>query len=157
MKRIIALFFIVVIATSSLFAFKFNSLGIETGQGFHLSADMDIIDNLDAYARIGYNGRFALSFGGQYKIAELKISQTTLPLKAGLQMGFGFGDSTFGFTLLGTFSFSFDHDVFTAFLRPGIGLGLSSYSYYSYYEDKKVTNTDAYFAWTIETGVAFKF
>ncbi|MBQ7507717.1 MAG: hypothetical protein IJT52_00135, partial [Spirochaetales bacterium] len=63
MKRIIALFFIVVIATSSLFAFKFNSLGIETGQGFHLSADMEIIENLDGYVRLGYTGAFQVSLG----------------------------------------------------------------------------------------------
>ena len=156
MKRIIALFFIVVIATSSLFAFKFNSLGIETGKGFHLSADMEIIDNLDGYVRFGYTGAFQISLGAQYKVAELKISQTTLPLKPGLQMGFAFADEYFSFSLLGTFSFSYDHDVFTAFLRPGIGL----YTYPAYEFNKDydlVKKTKAGFAFQIETGVAFKF
>ena len=153
MKKIIALFFIVVIATSSLFAFKFNSLGIETGQGFHLSADMEIIDNLDGYVRFGYTGAFQISLGAQYKIAELKISQTTLPLKAGLQMGFAFADEYFSYSLLGTFSFSYDHDVFTAFLRPGIGF--YTYPSYDYYKAKEITKVG--FVFQIETGVAFKF
>ena len=156
MKKIIALFFIVVIASASLFAFKFNSLGIETGQGFHLSADMEIIDNLDGYVRFGYIGVIQISLGAQYKVAELKISQTTLPLKPGLQMGFAFGDEYFSYSLLATFGFSFEHDVFTAFLRPGLGL----YTYPTYELNKDydlVKKTKAGFAFQIETGVAFKF
>lgn len=156
MKRIIALFLIVVIAASSLFAFKFNSLGIETGQGFHLSADMDIIENLDGYVRFGYTGLFQISLGAQYKVAELRISQTTLPVKPGLQMGFSFGDEFFSYSLLATCSFSFDHDVFSAFLRPGLGF----YTYPTYgwnKNDEWVKKTKLGFDFQIETGIAYRF
>ena len=157
MKKIIALFFVALVAVSMTFAFEFRSVGIETGEGILFSAGADINDDLDVYARFGYTGYFGISFGAQYRVADLKISNTVLPIKPGAQLGFDFGNSHFGFTLMGTVSFSYDADVFRAFVRPGIGLGLSTYSYYSYYEDKRVTNKDAYFAWTIETGVAFLF
>ena len=158
MKKAIIIILIAIVAVSSAFAFKFNSVGIETGRGFYASVDMEIVGNLDAYARFGYTGYIDLSFGAQYKVAELKVSHTALPVKPGAQMGFDFGDGYFMFTLLGTCSFSFDVDCFTAFIRPGLGFAASRYTYYSSsYEGGKKTYTSTDFAFLIETGVAYLF
>ena len=143
MKRIIALFFIVVIATASLFAFEFRALGIETGEGLLVSANMEPVDKLDAYVRIGYTGGFNFSFGGQYQIAEAKSGSVAIPVKPGLQLNFNFFDGYFLFQLFGTCEFSFETGHFGAFIRPGIGL--SAAKGYSA------------FAWTVETGVRYMF
>ena len=155
MKKTIALFFVALVAVSMTFAFEFRSVGIETGGGTHISADMEIIEDLDAYARFGYTGRVCISMGAQYRVADLKISNTILPIKPGAQMGFYFGDgyydSYFGFSLLVTCSFSYDTDCFTAFVRPGLGL----YTYSAKYSTYKFGDT--IFDVQVETGVAFLF
>ena len=159
MKKTIVLILIAIVAVSSAFAFKFVSAGIETGGGFYASVDMEIIDNLDAYARFGYKRLIDFSFGAQYKIAELKVSKTALPVKPGVQMSFDFRDEYFSFQMLVTFSLSFDVDCFTAFVRPGLGF----YTYpttelvvtNSGYETKKRPKADL--AFVIETGVAYLF
>ena len=80
MKKAIIVILIAIVAVSSAFAFKFNSVGIETGRGFYASVDMEIVGNLDAYARFGYTGYIDLSFGAQYKVAELKAYSLRLTL-----------------------------------------------------------------------------
>ena len=159
MKKAIVLILIAIVAVSSAFAFKFVSVGIETGRGFFASLDMEVADNLDTYARLGYTGFFDISLGAQYKVAELKVSKTAMPIKPGVQMGFDFGDEYFSFTLLGTISLSFDADCFTAFVRPGLGIYTYPSGEYVYttsgLEYRK--KTKAGFAFVIETGVAYLF
>ena len=60
MKKAIVLILIAIVAVSSAFAFRFVSVGIETGNGLLASADMEIADNFDVYARLGYVGYFNL-------------------------------------------------------------------------------------------------
>ena len=161
MKKAIVLIFIAIVAVSSAFAFKFNSVGIETGCGalgsLFVSVDMEIMDNFDAYARLGYSGYFNISGGAQYKIAELKFGGTTLPCKVGGQIGLNFGDETFVFEFIGTFELSFSTGNLAAFVRPGLGLGVGSYRYYDYYRGKYAREAQAFFDWKIETGVAYLF
>ena len=152
MKKLVALLLVAVVVMASAFAFSFRSVGIETGSGYFLSGDMDIIDNLDIYVRLGYTGRFDLSFGGQYKVADFKVSHTQVDFRPGLQLGFGFGNG-FAFRAHLTAQLAFDVDHFTAFVRPGIGLSLYTIKYE--YMDKRYTSTD--FSFIIETGVAYLF
>ena len=157
MKKAIVFVLIALVAVSSAFAFKFNSVGIEAGNGFHASVDMEIIDNLDAYFRVGYSGLFDISLGAQYKVVEFKIGNTPVYFKPGAQMGFSFGDEYFSFSLLGTAALQFETDSLTAFVRPGLGLyTYPSYTYeYPSYDVKKVTKVG--FAFLIECGVAYLF
>ena len=127
MKKAFVIILIAIVAATSAFAFKFNSIGIETGNGFYVSADMDIVDNLDVYARIGYIGAFSFSTGAQYRVTDFKIDNTKVDFKPGAQFNFGFADKTFIFSVLATLQFSFETGHLSAFLRPGIGFGLTSY------------------------------
>ena len=155
MKKAIVLILIAIVAVSSAFAFKFLSVGIETGNGLLASVDMEVADNFDVYARLGYLAYFNVSGGAQYKVGEFKIGSTPIAVKPGAQMNFNFrsddGRNTFIFELYGTCSFQFDAGNMTAFLRPGIGFGAATYRYGDY---KNQTNG---FAWEVETGVAYKF
>ena len=152
MKKAFVIILIAIVAATSAFAFKFNSIGIETGSGFYVSADMDIVDNLDVYARIGYIGAFSFSAGAQYRVTDFKIDNTKVDFKPGAQFNFGFADKIFNFSVLATLQFSFETGHLSAFLRPGIGFGLTSYKIA---DDTRRTSTG--FAWTVETGVAFLF
>ncbi|MCR5443104.1 MAG: hypothetical protein K6E89_05045 [Sphaerochaetaceae bacterium] len=153
MKKAFVIILIAIVAATSAFAFKFNSIGIETGLGgFYVSADMDVVDNLDVYARIGYIGAFGFSAGAQYRVTDFKIDNTQVDFKPGAQFNFGFADKTFMFSMLATLQFSFETGHLSAFLRPGIGFGLTSYKIA---DDTRRTSTG--FAWTVETGVAFLF
>ena len=151
MKKAIIVILIAIVAVSSAFAFEFVSVGIETGRGFLASVDMEIVDNLDIYGRFGYTGYVDFSFGGQYKVAELKIASTVFDVKPGAQFGFDFGDDYFGFSLLGTCQFAFETGHFQAFLRPGLGM----YAVSIKYGNNRYSDTD--FAFVIETGVAYLF
>ena len=162
MKKLFIIALIAIVAVSSAFAFKFNSVGIESGRGFYFSADAEIIDNLDFYVRLGFedyitSACFNLSLGGQYKIAELKIANTVFDVKPGVQCGFNFADEVFLFTLLGTCSFQFEAGRFTAFVRPA--LGFTTYPSYKYnaatYAYEKTTK--ATFVILAETGVGYLF
>lgn len=157
MKKTIVVILIAFVAVASASAFKFNSIGIETGGGCHISADMDIIENLDIYARLGYMDAFAFSFGAQYDVADFKIDSTKIDVKPGAQMNFGFGDHLFIFVLHGTCQLSFDASRFSAFVRPGLGLEVSSYSYYDYYEGRRRSTTSTSFSLAIETGLRYLF
>lgn len=153
MKKAFVFILIAIVAATSAFAFKFNSIGIETGLGgFYVSADMDVVDNLDVYARIGYIRAFGFSAGAQYRVTDFKIDNTQVDFKPGAQFNFGFADKTFIFSMLATLQFSFETGHLSAFLRPGIGFGLTSSKIA---EDTRRTSTG--FAWTVETGVAFLF
>ena len=151
MKKAIAVLLVIVVVTASAFAFSFRSLGIETGNGYFISGDMDIIDNLDVYVRLGYyTGEFGLSVGGQYKVGDFKLEGTNFDFKPGLQLNFGIG-KPFVFSVLATAQVSYDSGHFRAFVRPGIGFGLTTIKY------NTERFTDTYFAWAIETGVAYLF
>ncbi len=159
MKKLVAIMLVAVVVMASAFAFSFRSIGIETGGnikgncgGVYLSADMDIIDNLDVYVRLGYSTAFNLSFGGQYKVVDFKLNSTRIDFKPGLQLGFDFGDGFFFFKALATAQLSYDTGSLRAFLRPG--LGLSVYSYKGW-DDKRHAETS--FAFMVESGVAFLF
>ena len=147
MKKVIAILFVACVLVSSVFAFNFKSMGVETGFGRHgglfLSADMDVAKDLDVYARLGYNGQFNVSAGVQYKVADIKISNATVPFKPGLQLDFNFGSGMFVFEALISADFSFEAKPFAAFFRPLFGLATS----------KGGTG----FVWGVETGVAYLF
>lgn len=155
MKKAIVFVLIAIVAVSSAFAFKFNSVGIETGNGLHVSLDMEVADNFDVYARLGYTGLFDISSGAQYKVGEFKLGKTAVAVKPGAQINFDFrssdGANSFIFEMFGTCSFQFDAGSLTAFLRPGIGFMASTYTYGDY------KSKDNSFAWLIETGVAYLF
>ena len=155
MKKAIVIILIALVAVTSAFAFKFKSIGIDTFNGFYISANMEVVDNLDVYGRIGYIGLFSFSLGANYNVAELKINNTKLDVKPGGQFNFGFADHYFMFTALGNCEFAFHTDHFEAFLRPGCGLGVYTTSYKS--GDSRVSNTNTAFAWQIETGVRYLF
>ena len=148
MKKLFAVLLIAVVVMASAFAFEFKSLGIETGGGnacneILLSGDMEVADNFDTYIRLGYNlGKFNVSVGGQYKVAELKMDSTKFDVKPGVQLGFNFIDG-FIFTVFGTCDFSFKTGHFSAFLRPGLGMA--------------VFGKQTSFAFEVETGVAYLF
>ena len=155
MKKAIVLILIAIVAVSSAFAFKFVSVGIETGSGLLASLDMEVADNFDVYARLGYAGMFNVSGGAQYKVGEFKLGGTPVAVKPGAQMNFEFqsvdGRNTFIFSMFGTCSFQFEAGSLTAFLRPGLGFAASTYRYGDY---KSQSNG---FAWFVETGVAYLF
>lgn len=155
MKKTIVFVLIAIVAVSSAFAFKFVSLGFETGNGLQLSADMEVADNFDVYARIGYTGMFDISGGAQYKVGEFKMGGTAVAVKPGAQMNFNFrsedGANSFVFQMFGTCSFQFSAGSLTAFIRPGLGFMASTYRYGDY---KSQSNG---FDWTVETGVAYLF
>ena len=147
MKKTIMVLVVACVLVSSLFAsFTFKSLGVDTGFGRHgglfLSADMEVAKDLDVYARLGYTGNFNVSAGVQYRVAYLDIAKAKVPFKPGLQLDFNFGN-IFVFEALLTAEFSFDARPFTAFVRPGFGLGTS--------------RGGTGFNWGVETGVAYLF
>ena len=152
MKKAFVFILIAIVAATSAFAFKFNSIGIETGSGLYVSADMEAVENLDVYARIGYAGHFSFSTGAQYRVTDFKIDNTKVDFKPGAQFNFGFADKTFYFSMLATLQFSFETGHLSAFLRPGLGYGLTSVKVAD-----KTRTSNSYFAWTVETGVAFLF
>ena len=143
MKKAIVLILIAIVAVSSAFAFRFVSVGIETGNGLLASVDMEVADNFDVYARLGYTGLFNISGGAQYKVGEFKLGKTPVAVKPGAQMNFNFTSEAFLFELLATCQFSFDAGSLTGFLRPGLGLAAAK-NYSS-------------FIWAVETGVAYLF
>ena len=162
MKKAIVLILIAIVAVSSAFAFKFKSVGIESGRGFYTSADMEIIDNLDAYVRLGFEDYisvavFNLSFGAQYKVAEFKIGGTPVFLKPGAQIGLNFGDEIFMFSLYGSCAFQFETGHLTAFARPLIGFYTYPTYEYNYYTGERKKKAKASFAISIECGVAYLF
>lgn len=155
MKKAIVFVLIAIVAVSSAFAFRFVSVGIETGNGLLASVDMEVVDNFDVYARLGYTGLFDISGGAQYKVGEFKMGSTKVAVKPGAQLCFDFrssdGANSFIFEMFGTCSFQFEAGNLTAFLRPGIGFMASTYTYGDY------KSKDNGFAWTVETGVAYLF
>ena len=159
MKKIVALLLVVVLVMASAFAFSFLSLGIETGgsfrgrcDGVYLSGDMEIIDNLDVYVRLGYSNAVNLSFGGQYKVTDFKLDGTKIDFKPGMQLGFDFGDGFFVFKALATTQFSYDTGHPRAFLRPGFGLSVLSWK-----TSGSSRSSDTDFEVVVETGVAYLF
>ena len=155
MKKAVLLVLVALVAVSSAFAFEFRSIGLETGTGFYASVDMEIIDNLDVYARVGTNGYFSFSVGAQYKVYDFEVQGTTIDIRPGAQMNFSFGDNAFLFSLLATCQFSFETGHFGAFLRPGLGFEVYSWSYS--YGGNRYSDTDTSFVPAIETGVYYKF
>lgn len=149
MKKTIMVLVVACVLVSSLFAsFSFRSLGVDTGFGRHgglfVSADMEVAKDLDVYARLGLGSTrdFNVSAGVQYRVAYLDIAKAKVPFKPGLQLDFNFGNA-FYFEALLTAEFSFDARPFTAFVRPGFGLGTS--------KGRTIFN------WGVETGVAYLF
>ncbi|MBR2282107.1 MAG: hypothetical protein IJ863_05760 [Spirochaetales bacterium] len=155
MKKAVLLVLVALVAVSSAFAFEFRSIGLETGTGFYASVDMEIIDNLDVYARVGTNGYFSFSVGAQYKVYDFEVQGTTIDIRPGAQMNFSFGDNVFDFSFLGTCQFSFETGNFGAFVRPLIGVDVYHWSYR--YGGEKYSDTDTNFAIGIETGVYYRF
>ncbi len=154
MKKAIVIILVAFVALASAFAFEFKSIGLETGEGILISLDMDIIDNLDVYGRIGYDGQFNISGGAQYKVYDFDVEGTKIDIKPGAQINFGVTNG-FTFSILATCQFSFEVKHFGAFARPGIGFGLHTYSYKYAGERHRETNT--YFAYAVETGVFYNF
>lgn len=155
MKKAVVIIIVALVAVASAFAFEFKSVGFETGEGFYASADMEIIDNLDIYGRIGANGYFSISVGAQYFVYKFEVQNTDIEIRPGAQMNFSFGDNAFLFSLLATCQFSFETGHFGAFLRPGLGFEVYSWSYS--YGGNRSSDTDTSFVPAIETGVYYKF
>ncbi len=155
MKKAVVIIIVALVAVTSAFAFEFKSVGIETGEGLYVSADMEIIKNLDVYGRIGANGYFSISAGAQYFVYEFEVQNTKIDIRPGAQMNFSFGDNAFLFSLLATCQFSFETGHFGAFLRPGLGFEVYSYSYS--YGGEKYSDSDTDFVPAIETGVYYRF
>ena len=148
MKKTIMILFVACVLVSTVFAsFSFKSLGVETGfgnrGGLFVSGDMEVADNLDVYARLGYTGRFNVSAGVQYKVADIEVANAKVPFKPGLQFDFNFGNG-FIFEALATAGFYVEARPFTAFVRPGFGL-------------RVVKGGGTGFDWGVETGVAYMF
>ncbi len=152
MKKTVVFIIIALVAVSSAFAFEFKSVGLETGVGIYASLDMDIIENLDVYGRIGYNGYFSLTGGAQYFVYEFDVERTDIEIRPGAQLNLNFSKYGFNFGLLGTCEFSFETNHFGAFARPGLGFGVT---FYEGLDDK--IESDASFAFAIETGVRYLF
>ena len=148
MKKIIVVLIVALVVLTSASAFKVKSIGVETGNGYYASLDMEIIKNLEVYARVGYNGMFATSAGVNYKVSEFKINGTPVAIKPGAQTGVAFRDSVFNLTVFGTIDFSFETSKLSAFVRPGCGLNHTSVG------KDYVTND---FAFILEAGVAYLF
>jgi len=140
MKKVLAIMIIALVVMTTAFAFSLKSVSIEVGNGVLASLDMDVADNLDVYARLGYSGMFNISAGAQYKVTEFDVGRTKVDLKPGLQLDFNLGQG-FLFQALATVGFSFDTGSLTAFLRPGLGIAAAK-------------NYSA-FAWTVEAGVGY--
>ena len=146
MKKTIAVLFVACVLVSSVFAaFSFKSVGVETGfgnrGGLFISANMEAAKDLDVYARFGYTRQFNVTAGLEYKVAELKLSNVSVPFKPGLQLDFNFGGGLFRFEALITLGFQFGTKPFSAIVRPAFGL--------------VTTKAATGFAWGVETGVAF--
>ena len=149
MKKIIVVLIVALVVLTSASAFKVKSIGVETGNnGYYASLDMEIIKNLEVYARVGYNGMFATSAGVNYNVSEFKINGTPVAIKPGVQTGVAFRDSVFNLTFFGTCDFSFETSKLSAFVRPGCGL-------YHYSVGKDYATND--FALILEAGVAYLF
>lgn len=140
MKKVLAIMIIALVVMTTAFAFSLKSAGIEVGNGVLASLDMDIVDNLDVYARLGYSGMFNISAGAQYKVTEFDVGKTSVDFKPGLQVDFLLGQG-FLFEAYATLGFSFETGSLTAFLRPGLGIAAAK-------------NYSA-FAWTVEAGVGY--
>lgn len=151
MKKTLVVLIVVLVVLSSASAFRVKSVGIETGSGLFASVDMEIVENLDVYARAGLNYHFYTGGGVQYKVASFDLDKTTVDVKPGVQTTIGFGDGYFNMLLFGTCQFAFETDRLTGFLRPCLGLSLSTTGSGEY----KSKSHD--FAWTIEAGVAYLF
>ena len=152
MKKILVVLIVALVVLSSASAFKFKSVGIDTGtNGFYASLDMEIIEKLEVYARVGYSRLFATSAGVNYNVSEFKINGTPVYIKPGAQMGFAFGGSDFMLTILGTCDFAFETSKLTAFLRPSCGL---------YHTRQNIMGSDYKtddFVFILEAGVAYLF
>ena len=140
MKKVLAIMIIALVVMTTAFAFSLKSAGIEVGNGVLASLDMDIVDNLDVYARLGYSGMFNISAGAQYKVTEFDVGKTSVDFKPGLQVDFLLGQG-FLFEAYATLGFSFETGSLTAFLRPGLGIAAAK-------------NYSA-FAWTVEAGIGY--
>ena len=152
MKKIIVVLIVALVVLSSASAFKFKSVGIDVGSGYYATVDMEIIDNLDIYAGIGYAGSFAITSGIQFNVATFKLGETPVAVRPGAQMNIYIGSGKPVYSIIGTCAFSFETKSLTAFLRPGLGVALTTYRDPS---DKLVISTD--FAFTIDAGVAYLF
>jgi len=145
MKKTIAVLFVAFVLVSSVFAaFSFKSVGVETGFGRHsglfIAANMEAAKDLDVYARLGYTGKFNVTAGIEYKVAEIKLSSAKVPFKPGLQLDFNFGNGPFVFEALVTLGFEFGEKPFSAIVRPALGFA--------------ITKNASAFSWGVETGVA---
>ena len=149
MKKILVVLIVALVVLTYASAFKVKSVGIETGYSVFASVDMEIVENLDVYARAGLGSFIYVGGGAQYKVASFEIGNTEVAVKPGIQTSFGFKENYFDMVLLGTCQFAFETDSLTAFLRPGLGLNLMNYKNGDY----KYQSND--FAWTIEAGVAY--
>ena len=151
MKKILVILIVALVVLTSASAFRFKSVGFEVSTGYYVVADMEIIDNLDVYAGIGYAGGFGITSGVQYKVASFEIGETDVAVRPGVKIDTLIGDGYTNFILLGTCAFSFETDSLTAFLRPGLGVSLSP--------QKSTSGTAIYtaFAFSIDAGVAYLF
>ena len=145
MKKVFVVFIVALVVLASVSAFGFKSVGIDTGHGVFVTADMvidEVSKDFEVYARIGYTGNFGLGIGTQYKVVDIKLGKSTLEMKPGVHMVFNLGNA-FVFELLGGLEFAFDSGNLEAFLRPEFGVALF-----------KGGNS---FDWSVEAGIGYLF
>ena len=152
MKKIIVVLIVALVVLTSASAFKFKSVGIEVGSGYFAVADMEIIDNLDVYAGLGYAGSFAITSGIQFKVASFNLGNSSVAVKPGAQVNFYIDNGGASYSILGTCAFSFEDKSLTAFLRPALGASLVTYRDAA---DRLNISTD--FVFSINAGVAYLF
>ena len=152
MKKILVVLVVALAVVASASAFAFKSVGVTVGTGYYAVVDMDIVDNLDVYAGIGYAGDFAITSGIQYKVGSFKLGETYVAIRPGAQVNTYLYSGTASFGILGTCAFSFDARSLTGFLRPGLGVSLAIYK-----DGESGTTIHSEFGFSLEAGVAYLF
>ncbi len=157
MKKILVVLIVALVVVASASAFAFKSVGVTIGSVSSVGAefvvvDMEIVDNLDVYAGIGYAGDFAITSGIQYKVGSFELGGTYVAIRPGAQVNTYIYSGTASFGVLGTCAFSFDARSLTGFLRPGLGIGLAIYK-----DGESGTTIHSEFGFSLEAGVAYLF
>ena len=145
MKKLFVILIVALVVLTSASAFKFKSVGIETGAGIFTTADMvidEVSKDFEVYARLGYAGTLDAGIGVQYRVADINLKHNTIAVKPGLHLLFDFS-SSFVFSLLLGCEFSYDAGNLEAFVRPEFGIA--------------IFKGGQYYPWGIEAGVAYLF
>jgi len=87
---------------------------------------MEIIDNLDIYAGIGYAAGFAISSGAEYKVTSFDVGGTPVAVRPGIQLDAFISEGYAYYAAMLACSLSFETQSLGAFIRPSMGLLFAS-------------------------------